>query len=61
MKSIKKVIEVKMNKANKMILDMWKAWAKEEGRDEESKNNFANYYANSYEEYQQIWEVVECL
>ena len=61
MRNIKKVIEIKMNKANKMILDMQKAWVKEEGRDEESKNNFANYYANSYEEYQQIWEVVECL
>lgn len=61
MKNIKKVIEIKMNKANKMILDMWKAWVKEEGRDEESKNNFANYYANSYEEYQRIWEVVEVL
>ena len=28
MKNIKKVIEVKMNKANKVILDMWKAWSK---------------------------------
>lgn len=61
MRNIKKVIEVKMNKANKMILDMWKTWVKEEGRDEESKNNFANYHADSYEEYLRIWEVVETL
>lgn len=54
MKNIKKIIGVKMDKANKVILDKWKEWIKEEGRDEESKNNFANYYANSYEEYQQI-------
>lgn len=53
-----KIIDVKMDKA---ILDKWKEWVKGEGRDEESKNNFANYYADSYEEYLQIWEVVECL
>lgn len=57
MKNIKKIIGVKMDKANKAILDKWKEWIKEEGRDEASKNDFAN----SYEEYQQIWEVVECL
>lgn len=61
MKNIKKIIGIKMDKANKVILDKWKEWVKEEGHDEASKNDFANYYANSYEEYQQIWEVVECL
>lgn len=60
-KNIKKIIGVKMDKANKVILDKWKEWAKEEGRNKASKNDFANYYANSYEEYLQIWEVVECL
>lgn len=48
-------------KDTRKIIDMWKAWAKEEGRDEEDKNNFANYYANSYEEYMRIWEVIKSL
>ena len=55
MKNIKKIIGVKMDKANKVILDKWKEWVKEEGRDEESKNSFANYYANSYEEKKPSW------
>lgn len=37
----------------------WAEWYEQYGASDESINNFCNYYATSYEEYNAMWELLK--
>lgn len=40
------------------VRNNWTNWVEHYGNDDESKNNFCNTYATSYEEYMTLWELL---